>query len=299
MAEERELNAKEAQSLNTIMKAMVSHGPAYIEQQARGGKGNIAEAVKIFTGGKIELLTDLINVVKTAMPLFQQGTEFMKEGDGNCIHMRKYFQVNAGALYFRSGSTVDRLAATQDRLNNNKLAVELAAKRAAPNYNVTDFFDLDDIFDFSLDQRKIFRAPENFKWSKTTGSIKKDVTNYIMDSLCFYAECMYLSAKNLLKYYPRLFKDKVDTIKRKAEQFKTSVKSKERWKNAIKKNDVNLLFADPALESNMAKRENDEEYNKERLKMLQEAMEAALEEKKKIDSNSGESGNSGSADETD
>lgn len=262
---------------NTIMQHASRKGPASLREEAKGGKGKVAEVIEMFTGGKTQLLSELVDAVQRSMPSFQQGKDFLKEGEGCSQYMSKYFQIDAGALYLRSGSTTDRLAKLQDKLNNNEDSAKLAAMRSAPYYNTTDFFDLDEIFDFSIDQRKIFKAPEDFKWSKTTGSVKRDVAMYIMDTLAFYAECAYLSFKNLMKYYPKLLKDKIKLIKKKVELFKTSIKSKDRWEAAIKKNDVNLLFADPALESNKDKRENDQEYKQERTNQIKDAAEAAVQ----------------------
>lgn len=252
-------------------------------KEAKNGKGNAAEYIKVLTMGKYNLITDIVEVVNRLMPVYKKGSDFFKEGKGLSTYMSGYYQVVGGVVYVRSGSDYDRTSGAQERLNNTEDSASLAAMRASSTYNTQDFFDFDDIFDFSIKQNEIFRAPENFKWTKTTGNIKFDIAAYIMDSLCFYAECTYLSAKNLLTYYPRALKDKVTLIKDKIRIFKSSVTSSERWKEAIKSGDVNKLFLNTTLESSLDKRQRDEQYTKERNARILDAASKVLENRQKTE----------------
>ena len=229
--------------------------------------------------GQYEIVTELIKIVNMAMDSYEKGNNFLKEGEGYVSYMTKYQQMVGGSIFIRAGSDTARINELLDKFNNSEDAAKLAAARATSTYNTEDFFDFDKIFDFSINQKQIFRAPSDFKWSKTTGNIKKDVTLYIMDSLCFYAECIYLSTKNLLKYYPKLLKDKIKLIKDKASLFSSSITSLQNWKEAIIKNDVNKLFLDTTLESSMEKRESDEEYKNSRREEIRDAAEAVFRDR--------------------
>ena len=67
---------------NTIMQHASRKGPASLREEAKGGKGKVAEVIEMFTGGKTQLLSELVDAVQRSMPSFQPGKDFLQEGEG-------------------------------------------------------------------------------------------------------------------------------------------------------------------------------------------------------------------------